>query len=147
MRNMTSKGDSENFKDPIDFLGEERIPGSTGELRISQLELLNWIRDTNKEINKHKEALDAYKKQFSEQTKKIEKQKGEIKKQEDKLSKMLVQQSLASESMKVLRGLVIGAVLLIVLSIVGIAYDLIRDNHLHDMYINKLENVQKEIRE
>lgn len=143
---MKNKGESENFKDPIDFLGEEKISGSTGELRISQLELLNWIRDTNKEMNGLKEVLDTYKKQFSKQTEEIEKQKEEIKKQEDKLSKMLIQQSLTDKSIKILHGLIIGAVLLIALSMVGVAYDLVRDNHLHDMYINKLENVQEEIR-
>ncbi len=146
MRIMTSKSEIENFRDSIDFLREEeRTLSSTGELRISQLKLLNWIRNTNKEINEHKEALDAYKEQFNKQTKGMEEQRKKIKKQEDKLSKMLIQQVIAYNSIKMLHNLMIGAVFLIALSIVGIAYDLIRDNHLHDMYINKLESVQKEI--
>ncbi|MCK4781490.1 hypothetical protein KAS79_01000 [Candidatus Parcubacteria bacterium] len=137
-----SKNESGNFKDPINFLKEAEetgLVGSTGDLRISQLKLLEWIKNTNREMRELQGALNRYKKQFDKQAKEIEKQK-------EKLSKMLTQQAFTDKSVKILNGLIIGAIFLIVLSIFGIAYDLIRDNSLYDMYINKFETPREEIR-
>lgn len=144
---MTSKDEIENFKDSIDFLREEeRIPGSTGELRISSLKLLNWIRGTNKEVNEHKEVLDAYKEQFDKQTKKIEKQ-------EEKLKGMITQQIFTNKAVKMLNSLIVGAIIGIVLLIAGIVCDLVRDNSLYGEISEiekqimrcKIEELQKEI--
>jgi len=98
-----------------------------------------------KQVNKQTNENNILRKNLEKQEIVLKDQQEIVGKQEKKLEGMITQQSFTDKSVKILNGLLVGSVVGVILLIVGIVYDLVRDNRLYELYNEKVEKLQEQL--